>query len=125
MVFSPSSPPAPALVASTGVNGFALQNGTPNILSWVAPNDGQAHRVTVVAELRVTSAETGGQVNLSGTLPDGTAFSFAVENGGQGGGQFRSQFTDMLVQAGSTTTLAQNSALTVGAAVLWAELWAL
>ena len=53
---------SPRLVATTGVNGFMLQNATPNILSWTAPNDGNMHRLIVFATLHVTSSETGGKV---------------------------------------------------------------
>jgi hypothetical protein len=110
------------LQASTGPDGFALQNGTPTILSWTAPNDGQMHRVLLLAGLNVTSDETGGQVKLTLTQPDGstrgpTIFSAAQSAGTQG------VIQDGLVKAGSTVTLAQSSALTGGAAVVFAELW--
>ena len=48
------------LLASTfaagGLAGFALQNATPNILTWTAPNDGNYHRVVVAASIGVTSS---------------------------------------------------------------------
>lgn len=110
------------LATATPLGGFPLQNGTPQILSWTAPADGNIHRVTLVTALHVTSNETGGQVTLNTTLPDGTAANPVVYTGGTAAsiGQFS---TDRIVQPGSTVTLAQTTALTGGAAVLWAELW--
>jgi hypothetical protein len=113
---------APQLQASTGAAGFALQNGTPTILSWTAPNDGQLHRATLIAGQHVTSAETGGAVNLNTFLPDGTAVNPSIFPGGGGTGGTGAT-TDRIVQAGSTVSLVQSSALTAGAATVWAELW--
>lgn len=115
--------PILGLLAATPVAGFALQNGTPNILTWTAPADGQMHRVLVHAGLRVTSAETGGAVTLTVIQPDGSTYAPGAFAGGSGTNA-TSGFTAMHpVQAGSTVTLAQSSALTAGAAVVWAELW--
>ena len=58
--------PLMQLVATTGVNGFALQNGTPTILTWTPPNDGQVHRVLLIAQENVTVAETGGLPHPTG-----------------------------------------------------------
>lgn len=111
------------LGASTGIAGFALQNATPNILSWTAPNDGLLHRVTCVEIKHCTVAETGGAVSMTFTGPDGSSTSVAVDAGGRGIGLFASSTLDRLVQAGSTTTVAQSSALTAGTSLVWAELW--
>lgn len=113
-----------SLVASTPVAGFALQNATPTIITWTAPNDGALHRVVAVVSLHVTSNETGGAVNLSVTLPDGTARLPAVLAGGTAIGTLAGNYTVSHVQANTTVTLQQSSALTVGAAVVWADLWA-
>ena len=69
--------PAPmVLQATTGVAGFPLQNGYPDIASWTAPDDGIMHRVQIYALLIVTSTETGGQVEAFFTLPGGTTWSY-------------------------------------------------
>ena len=115
--------PAWGLLATTGPAGFALQNGTPTILTWTAPNDGNLHRVTILINQIVTSAETGGATGLSGLVsPNGASHSPGLNPGGAGAGltQLTSSF---FVEAGQTVTFAQTTALTVGAAVLWAELW--
>jgi hypothetical protein len=112
-------------VASTGVAGFALQNATPTILTWTAPNDGQMHRVLVLGEVKVTGAQTGGAVSLTFTYPDGSASPVASVNaGGSGAGYHGLANNVFLVAPGTTVTLAQTSAQTAGAATLWAELWA-
>ncbi len=111
--------------AATVAAGFALQNATPTILTWTAPNDGALHRFTLVTVQHVTSAETGGAVSLSFTAPDGTAVTgVSVYAGGSGTGVSAASF-DRLIQANTTVTVAQSSALTAGAALVWAQLWGL
>jgi hypothetical protein len=115
--------PALALQAATPAAGFALVNGTPTILTWTAPNDGQQHRVQVFASLHVTSTETGGVINLTGVFPDGTSATFQLIAGSQGSGTFSpNPARQIIVEAGQTVTVTQT-ALTGGAAVLWAEIW--
>ena len=114
---------APRLQATTGPAGFALQNGTPTVISWTAPNDGQLHRALFFGSMHVTAAETGGQVNFSYTLPDGTANGVTAAAGGAGTGPQNVFFYTVVVQAGSTVSVVQATALTLGAAVLWAEIW--
>lgn len=110
-------------VAATAAAGFALENATPTILSWKAPADGQVHRVMLTTALDVTAAETGGQITLQTVLPNGTAANPVAYPGGAaiGLGQYA---TERLVESGSTVSLVQSSALTAGAAVLWAQIWA-
>lgn len=125
IISGPLAAPLTQLQATTGVNGFALINGTPTILSWTAPNDGQVHRVWLIAQENVTSPETGGQVNLNFRDLQGNAQSRQAIPGGAGNG-FTGGFTPMafLVQAGQTVSAVQGTALTAGAATVWAELWA-
>jgi hypothetical protein len=125
MGFNPfATTPALGLLQTTGVNGFTLQNGTPNIFSWTAPNDGNLHRIVLLTNLHVTSAETGGAISLNNLIsPDGGNHSPGIYAGGAASGVLNQVTNSYFVQAGSIVTLAQTSALTVGAAVLWAELW--
>lgn len=117
--------------AATPVAGVALVNGTPNILTWTAPNDGLLHRALVIGLVDVTTLEVGGQVTLSWTLPNGNAGSSPVAAAGLAAGpQWFGPTTAIAVgmlalpvKAGTTVTLAQTSALTSGAAVVWAEIW--
>lgn len=113
-------------VATTGAAGFALQNATPTILSWTAPDDGQLHTIIVPGLIDVSSAATGGScalvVNgvtlvaaggytwLNGNLPAATYEPTAPIAVG--------------VPPGQTAELAQHAALTAGAATVYAEIWA-
>ena len=111
------------LQATTGAAGFALQNGTPNILTWTAPNDGNLHRVVILGNLIVTSAETGGAIGVTNlTSPSGANHSPGLSAGGVGV-SLVTYTQSFFVEAGTTVTLAQTSALTAGAAVFWADIW--
>jgi hypothetical protein len=115
-------PSAPVrLLTQTPAAGFALQNGTPTILSWTAPHDGQLHWVICVAELDVTSAETGGQVNVETSVNNAE-----VMPGGQGSGyQWFNQNAGkgIIVHPGDTVSVVQQTALTAGAATVFAALF--
>jgi hypothetical protein len=111
-----------ALQAATPVAGFALQNATPTILTWTAPNDGALHRVLLMINLHVTSAETGGSIGVTIPLPDGSSLTPTINAGGFGAGVQAYTYTDF-VKAGGTTTFSQTGALTGGAATVWAEIW--
>jgi hypothetical protein len=119
----PSWQPAMALLATTGINGYTLVNGTGTILSWTAPNDGNLHRVIYFAVKHVTVQEAGGQININYVLPDGTAGADGFYAGGQAAGPHNPITIAVPVEAGSTVTISQFSALTSGAAILWADLW--
>jgi hypothetical protein len=116
-----------AKLATTGTAGFALQNATPNVISWTAPNDGAVHMFVAVSVVHVTSAETGGTIQViyqSPTSGAGNHFSQLLAGGlgtdvnGQTGTTIFA-----LVQPGTTVTIQQTAALTAGAATLVAELW--
>lgn len=115
------------LQATTGVNGFALTDSTPDILTWNVPDDGQLHRALAVFIMDVTTAQTGGGLNLLYTLPNGSAQTFGILAGSQGAGYNYSNYGAVVVpvfaKAGTAVTFAQASAQTAGAAVVWAELW--
>ena len=113
-----------ALQKSTGPAGFALQNGTPTILSWTAPSDGQLHRIFVIGSGVATVAETGGGVNVNYALPNGNVTPFPLLiPGGQGAGYIAAGYVAAIVGSGAVVTVQQGSALTAGAAILWAEIW--
>lgn len=112
------------LVATTGAAGAALANGTPAILTWTAPNDGQLHRIQLISNGYVTAAMTGGAVTLNTVLPNGQAGNPVIYAGGTANPGPLASSVLRLVEPGSTVTLTQSSALTAGAATVWAELWA-
>ena len=121
--------PALQLQAATPVAGVALVNGTPTILIWTAPADGKQHRFMVFASMNVTVTEVGGAVGVAFTTPDqgsltNNAFP-GLFTGAQGAGNNYAQAyaVSQVVKPGSTVVVAQTSALTSGAAVLWAEIW--
>jgi hypothetical protein len=113
-------------VATTGPAGFALQDATPTIFSWIAPNDGNLHAVALYSEKYVASTETGGAIGLTFTIggQTGTVTPF----GGGGAEGIRPNGTagalNIVVDPGSTVTLAQASALTGGTSTLYALLFA-
>jgi hypothetical protein len=123
MGFTALGGPVLARQAVTPAAGVALVNGTPAILTWTAPADGNPHRIMVFASLDITVAQTGGAVTLQMTDPAGTTTTHTVFSGGGGiGSPVSNNPIAMLVQPGSTTTLTQT-AQTAGTASLWAELW--
>ena len=111
--------------ATTGTTGYTLVNGTGNIITWTTPNDGALHRFLIVAGMHVTSTETGGQITASYTLPDGTAATHTMFAAGlTTGDQLLSGVQFMLtVEANTAVTVKQATALTGGAAIMWAEIW--
>ena len=111
-----------SLQATTGVDGYTLINGTGDVITYQPPSDGGLHRVTIHATLSVTSGETGGAVIATGTAPDGSALSVTLFAGGASNGASRIQ-SSMQVKGGTTVAVHQSSALTAGAAVMWAEIW--
>ena len=112
------------LKATTGVGGYALINGTGTVFTWVAPNDGLMHRILLTSVKHVSVNETGGAVTASMSLPDGTASTPTIFGGGSTTGGVQGNYTARQMQAGTTFTLSQSSALTGGTSVMWAELWA-
>lgn len=125
----PNAAPLPVQEATTAVAGAALQNGTPTFATWTAPSDGKLHRVEIWTFLNVTSAETGGQVEATVTPPNGTPQTFSMFAPNKAAGTYHGDgvnFGDLwglMVEAGTTLTIAQTSALTAGAATIWAEIW--
>lgn len=123
MPFTPFSPAAVAVKqADIGAAGTALVNGTPTFLTWTAPNDGNMHQFTVSSFLSVASLETGGAVLCNYTGPGNNATNFNVQPGAQAAG-INATSNTRLCQPGSTVSVAQNVALTAGAATLWAQIW--
>lgn len=124
---TPWGPVAPlGLVAATPYPaGFPLQNGTPVIATWTAPNDGRQHRVVCYAGQHVLSATTGGQINLTFTGPDGGSPPVGIFPSGLPGGYTPStNGPGYIVKAGTQVIVQQVAAVTVGAATLFLELWA-
>ena len=123
MVFQPFGAGVLAKVADTGINGFALVNGTPTIISWTAPNDGNLHPFVITGGTHVTVAETGGAVHGAWTLPDSTNASAGTDSGGRAPGGFGWTSQSGVIGPGQTVIVSQSSALTAGAATVWAQIY--
>jgi hypothetical protein len=112
------------MLATTPAAGFSLVNGTPNILTWTAPADGQLHQVVVISSMDVTTATTGGAILATITMPDGTQGFITLQAGTQPAGyNYNSSIGQAIVEAGSTVTVSQSSAMTAGAAKVWARIF--
>ena len=114
------------LQAATPVAGFALQNATPNILTWTAPADGANHRAEIIGEVAISSGETGGQIQVQFTDPGGTSRTLQLVNGGLGSGVQVASFAgnnSFVVKSGTAVNVNQSSALTGGAATAYLEIW--
>ena len=113
------------LQAATAVTGYTLVNGTGNVITWTAPNDGLMHRALITASLDVTSGESGGQIGLNFTTPDNVSspfqqmFAAALSANAYAGTCYA-----VNVRANTSVNINQVTALTGGAAKLFAEIWA-
>lgn len=122
-LFTPS--PQILLQATTGPGGYALINGTGNIITWTAPNDGLLHRFMLISTLYVSSAATGGSITVAYTLPGAGSQTHTFYAASQASTPIGPALSGLLpaIAAGTAVTLTQNAALTGGAATLYAEIW--
>ncbi len=114
------------LVATTGITGYTLVNGTGSIpgTSWTPANDGQMHRFMIMGNLIVGSDLTGGQISVSFKDPAGNARVPTVLASGQTAGYHALVSQPLITCAGGTAVvLTQSVAASVGAGVLYAEIW--
>jgi hypothetical protein len=127
---------SPVLVATTGASGFVMAGGTPNILTWTAPNDGNLHRVVLSIVFVVnTSPTAGGGIALfthfNGASCINATILSASDSAGLGTGPyaiparaiFGENLSSTLLGPGDTITIQQGAALTGGAATVYAEIW--
>lgn len=111
-------------VATTGPSGIALADSTSTLISWTAPDDGQMHRVQFYAIEVVSSVMTGGIVYINVTYPNGTAKGVEIFPAQTSAGQYLlGSDCNYLIEAGTTASVVQDTALTAGAATVYAEIW--
>jgi hypothetical protein len=122
MPFAPYGGSGMILQATTGIAGFPLVNGTPTILTWTPPNDGNMHYALLMATLIVTVAQTGGIVTLGYNDPSGVARGRTVYAGGLGVSYNLSGYQITPVQGG-VPVLVTQSAQTAGTSTLWAAIF--
>ena len=122
--------PATTLIlqVSTGPAGVALVNGTPTIISWTAPNDGNLHRFVFQGSRNVTVSETGGAIALTYTVngASGGAQSLTVAAGNTAAPSNASLSNSgfgATIAPGTTVSVVQSGALTLGACTVYAEIW--
>lgn len=113
-----------ALVASTPSGGFALQDATPTILSWVAPNDDHLHIALYSIGYTVGAATTGGEVGVGKTgwgpvsaVSAGQGVVTVIQEASIG-------FSAIVLGPGETVMISQMTALTAGAENIYAQIWA-
>jgi hypothetical protein len=119
-------PSGQVLLATTGVAGYTMVNATGNIITWTPPSDGALHRFNLFLYMAVTSNTTGGAIGLTFTDPGSNPQSLTILSGTQGTGAHGTTlqgYEQIFAKAGTTVAVTQATAMTAGAAVVWAELW--
>lgn len=110
---------------TTGITGYTLVNGTGTVISWTPPADGLLHRFTVTSTLVVTSGTTGGNIQVTFNDPGGNARTPQLYSPTQSTGMATPTMSSAVhtCQGGTAVTVFQQTAMTAGAAVLYAEIW--
>jgi hypothetical protein len=115
------------LVAATPPAGYTLVNGTGNIVTWTPPNDGALHPYLLIAQQIVTSNMTGGELAIVFNAADGTLETQQLSAAGLTTGVYGPGSFSWLTgfhQGGQPLVIEQFTALTLGAAKFWCQLWA-
>ena len=117
------SVPSAPIVAETSAIGVALIDGTQTILTATVPNDGQCHLVLASMWKDVTTALTGGQTRLQWVVPAGTGVGADTTLTAVGtSGVSTSTTGDTVVKPGTTVSVLQTTAMTAGAAKVYAKI---
>ena len=122
----PAAPAGIPITAETSATGVTLINGTQTILSVTAPNDGKVHILLAASSIKtVSSAITGGATGFRWkALPTTTQTGGTTENTGV------SQYTQnvisnniaMLIKPNTVASFVQSTAMTAGAAKVYAKI---
>lgn len=120
----PAAPAGIPITAETSATGVALINGTQTILTVTVPNDGKVHLLVNAAMVKATTATlTGGKLIISSTTPvatfDLTTSTTAIGNSFSSAihGTFQ-----VLLKPGTQVTIKQTTAMTAGAAKVYAKI---
>ena len=114
-------PPVPPLITiPTSATGVALINGTQTFLSLTVPNDAHPHLAFVSATKAVTTALTGGQTAIKAT--EAPALAYSLLTTATAVGTAHSVASALLVAPNTTITVTQTTAMTAGAAKLYARI---
>lgn len=110
-----------AIQATTGTAGYVQTNGTGTVVSYTAPSDGKLHTVNLFGSVIITSTQTGGIISMTWTL-GGNSHTTQIDGGAHSAGTVPIATATALIDPGTTVSVTQSSALTVGAATVYATL---
>ena len=111
------------ITAETSATGVALINGTGAIITAIVPNDGKVHQVVATMIKSVTSALTGGRTSVHWTNPLGVVTSLTTTQTAVGTYGTSSTASPLsLASPGTTVYASQTSAMTTGAAKVYAKI---
>ena len=111
------------ITAETSATGVALINGTQTILTATVPNDGKVHQLAPNVIKTVTTALTGGTVTMSWTNAAGVVSSYKMTGTAVSGYYLSPASTvNTTLKPGTTVTLKQTTAMTAGAAKVYAKI---
>jgi hypothetical protein len=113
-------PAAVAITAETSSTGVALINGTQTILTVTVPNDGKIHSFACSITRVITAPITGGVTVLSWVGAAGETFTTTTTSATEGNHYRQGQQFNLM--AGTTVTLKQATAMTAGAAKVFAKI---
>ena len=119
-----SSPGTGIVTAETSATGVALINGTQTILKVTVPNDGKVHTALWWVVKKVTTAITGGTVSANWTMATGTANTHSTAATAVGSNYMTSSSLPSAtgISPGTAVTIVQASAMTAGAAKVYAKI---
>ena len=111
------------ITAETSATGEALINGTQSILTVTVPNDGKVHTLLYWMARDVTVAVTGGAVQVKWTAPTRTVTTTSTQTA-VGVYYVPGSLTglEMALKPGTAVTLTQTTAMTAGAAKVYAKI---
>ena len=119
----PAAPAGIPITAETSATGVALINGTQTILTVTVPNDGKPHQLIATALKDVTTALTGGAVTLTLTALVTTPVTFSMTRTTVGTTRITTTSNSQtIVKPGTQVTIKQTTAMTAGAAKVYAKI---
>lgn len=116
--------PTAPITAETSATGVALINGTQTILSVTAPNDGKVHTLLAATFIKdISTALTGGTIILKWTTAANQTATHTTTITSVGITAYSALTIESItVRADTTITLSQTTAVTAGAAKVYAKI---
>ena len=113
------------ITAETSATGVALINGTQTILTATVPNDGKVHLLVGASVVKdVTTALTGGKITIKWTTGAGDTRAVSTGLTTVTAHSISVVYTtaSLTLKAGTLVTLEQTTAMTAGAAKVYAKI---